>query len=90
MELIYPKDITSIFIPKELDGQEGRAIFELAHQKKEATVYWYVDEEYIGTTQGQHQMEIGDLTAGLHALYVIDENANYIKLDFEEVGRSKY
>jgi penicillin-binding protein 1C len=89
MELIYPKDLTTLFIPKELDGQEGRAIFELAHQKKEATVYWYVDEAFIGRTSEQHQMEIGSLKAGMHQLYLIDEDANYLKLDFEVVARKQ-
>ena len=89
MQLIYPQDIRSIFIPRELDGKEGRAIFELAHSNADAKVYWYVDDQYVGQTEEEHQLAISQLEAGEHQLYVVDDEANYLRLSFFVLAREE-
>jgi penicillin-binding protein 1C len=32
MELIYPKRHSKLYVPRELDGTMGRAVFEIAHR----------------------------------------------------------
>jgi penicillin-binding protein 1C len=51
MEFIYPKS-TQIYVPVELDGNMGKAIFEVAHRSANAVIYWNLDDEYIGSTKG--------------------------------------
>lgn len=86
MDLIYPKKSNRLFIPVELDGNTGKAIFEVAHKYAQAKVFWYLDETYIGTTQRFHQMQIAP-KAGKHALTVTDENGNSLHVNFEILGR---
>lgn len=86
MDLIYPKKSNRLFIPIELDGNTGKAIFEVAHKYPQAKVFWYLDETYIGTTQRFHQMQIAP-KAGKHALTVTDENGNSLQVNFEILGR---
>jgi penicillin-binding protein 1C len=86
MEMIYPRNFTNIFIPRELDGKEGSAIFELAHQNKAAKVFWYVDGDYVGQTEETHQIAIQS-SIGSHEMYVVDESGNYLSVAFNVIKR---
>ena len=84
MELIYPKEGLKIFIPKDLDGSKSTSIFEVAHRRAEAKVYWYLDEDYIGTTKRMHQKEI-IASEGIHQINIIDDKGNRIEKKIEFV-----
>ncbi len=84
MEIIYPKRLSSLYIPKEIDGVEGKAVIELAHRNRNTKVFWYLNGKYIGTTREFHQMGISP-PAGKHQLIVEDENGERIELPFEVV-----
>ncbi len=84
MDFIYPKYPNKIFIPKELSGQEGRAVFELVHRIPSSKVFWHLDGLYIGQTQDFHQLEIS-ARAGVHVLVVTDERGNEQIKKFEIV-----
>ncbi|HWB62942.1 MAG TPA: penicillin-binding protein 1C, partial [Chitinophagales bacterium] len=43
MEFIYPKKSTQLYIPVELDGKTGKAVFEVAHRSPDAILYWSLD-----------------------------------------------
>ena len=51
MEIIYPKQFSKIYVPVELDGSMGKTIFQVAHRKANAIIYWHLDGNYIGSTQ---------------------------------------
>ena len=38
----------SVLIPQELDGSRGRTVFEAVHRRREATIYWHLDGQYLG------------------------------------------
>lgn len=82
MELIYPTEQARIFIPRELDGKSGKTIFEIAHRNPNAIIYWHVDDEYLGTTQTQHQMAIIP-KPGKHILSVVDDEGRTLIRKFE-------
>lgn len=84
MEIIYPKRLSSLYIPKEIDGQEGKAIIELAHRNRNIKVFWYLNGTYLGSTKEFHQLGISP-PAGKHLLLVEDENGERIELPFEVV-----
>ena len=86
MELIYPKAGLKIFIPKNLDGTLSKTIFEAAHRRAEAEVYWYLDEDYLGVTKRMHQKEI-TTTEGKHQLTLVDDEGNVIEKTIEFVGK---
>ena len=73
MELIYPRENAGVFIPRTLEGELSRVVFEVSHRKPGTGIHWHLDEQYLGTTRVIHQME---LTAkeGMHSLVLVDEN----------------
>jgi penicillin-binding protein 1C len=86
MDLIYPKFNSKIFIPVELDGKPGSAIFELAHRSATATVYWHLDGEFIGSTKKIHHMPLNP-TQGKHMLTLVDETGETLERQFEIISK---
>jgi penicillin-binding protein 1C len=83
MELVYPKAEAKIFIPRELSGQSGSSVFELAHRNNKAIVYWHIDDQFMGMTQKVHQMAV-QATIGRHKLTLVD-NAGETLIRYFEV-----
>lgn len=81
MEFIYPTSNAVVSIPKQLDGSNGRVIFELAHRDPKTKVFWHLDETYIGETQNFHKQELSP-SRGNHRLTVVDELGNSISINF--------
>jgi penicillin-binding protein 1C len=85
MELIYPKPHARIFIPRGLDGKPGSTVFELAHKNPNTTVYWHLDNDYIGVTKGVHTMPFNP-KEGSHILTLIDDNGEVIERAFQVIS----
>lgn len=81
MDLIYPKQDSKIFIPRELNGVAGKVVFELAHRTPGAAVYWHLDGEYVGSTKGTHNLPLNP-PPGRHFLTIVDENGETINHSF--------
>lgn len=88
MEFIYPKHSTQIYVPVELDGKTGKTIFEVAHRSSDALIYWHLDEEYLGSTKGIHQMAISP-EPGKHIITLVDQQGERIELHFEILQKAK-
>lgn len=82
MELIYPKNNTQIYVPLDLSGQPSRTVFEVAHQIPGKTVFWHLDEVYIGATRDFHTIELNP-KPGRHYLTLVDEDGNRLVCKFE-------
>ncbi|WP_147677156.1 penicillin-binding protein 1C [Algibacter pacificus] len=82
IEFIYPKENNSIFLPKSFDGKTNELILKIAHSKPETTVFWYIDETYVGSTKDIHEMAVLP-KIGKHIITVVDELGNEIKRRFE-------
>ena len=88
MEMIYPKANASIYIPLEIDGNRGKAVFNVAHRNNNATIHWHIDEEYVGTTSNFHQIALSP-KPGKHVLTLTDQSGErlvqvFTVLDKEE------
>ncbi len=81
IELIYPPKGARIYLPRNLDGSEGKFVFEAAHQSSSTKIYWHLDEEYIGSTQGAHQLQYLP-KSGAHILTLIDQNGQELRQAF--------
>lgn len=81
MEFIYPESGSVISLPRQLDGSPGEMVFNLAHHDKEATVYWHLDEEYIGETRFIHQYRLRP-SPGHHSVTVVDNTGYSISVGF--------
>lgn len=81
MEFIYPESGSIITLPRQLDGSPGEMVLNLAHHDKEATVYWHLDEEYIGETRFIHQYRMRP-SPGHHSVTVVDNTGYSISVGF--------
>ena len=87
MEMIYPQKGTRIFIPRSFGGKPEKVILEAAHRNPSSVIYWDIDGNYLGQTQGTHQME-ANLPEGRHVLVLTDEDGNIFRQTFRIVGKS--
>lgn len=78
---IYPKENNSIFLPKDFDGSTNDLVLQIAHSKPETTVFWYVDDIYMGSTKDIHELAIIP-KQGKHLITVVDEFGNEAKRHF--------
>jgi penicillin-binding protein 1C len=82
MEFIYPRESSKLYVPKNIDGTRSEIIFEVAHQNQSVTLFWHLDEKYIGSTMLFHQKGIV-AEKGEHILTVTDNNGTSIRKYFE-------
>jgi len=88
MELIYPKNGATVYIPLELNGARGKVVLNAAHRNQSSKIYWHVDNEYIGTTTNYHQLAISP-APGKHTLTLVDENGERLMQNFIILDREK-
>lgn len=81
MEFVYPYPGAVVSIPKQLDGSQGRLVFELAHRNPQTKIFWHLDETYIGESQNFHKKELSP-AKGEHKLTVVDEAGNSASIRF--------
>ena len=82
MQSIYPYYNATIKLTKQLDGSQGKTIFELAHQDPSTSVYWHLDNNNVGETSDVHQMELSP-SKDKHRVTVVDEEGNSLEVAFE-------
>lgn len=82
MAVIYPKNHAKIFIPTEIDGTKGKAVFEVVHRNTGRTIFWHLDNLFIGSTKEIHRMEIVPFS-GKHKMTLVDETGESISWNFD-------
>ncbi len=75
MEFIFPKKNETIVLPKNFEETLNEVVFILAHRSSESTVYWYLDQEFMGTTHTFHELALQP-KPGQYTLTVVDEEGN--------------
>jgi penicillin-binding protein 1C len=78
MEFIFPKPNTKIFLPKGFDETTNELVLKVAHSVNEATLFWYIDEKYLGETKDIHEKSVLP-TYGRHLITVVDDLGNELK-----------
>lgn len=78
MEFIYPKDIKTVFLPKDFNEKTNDLILKVTHSKPNTTLYWYLDHIFLGETTTIHNMAIQP-KEGKYLITVTDEFGNEIK-----------
>ncbi len=79
MDFIYPKGNISILIPKDLNGIKKSIILHAVHKNENATLFWFLDEQFIGKTKGTHKVEVSSVSKGKKTIIAIDEKGNRIE-----------
>ena len=78
MQFIFPKKNETILLPREFGGGLGEVVFSLAHQQPENEVFWYLDNQFLGTTQEFHELALTP-EPGDYLLSVMDEKGNRLE-----------
>ena len=84
--LIYPQSDAAIYIPREIDGGRGRTVFTATHRDASATLYWHIDDTYLGSTSGIHQMSASPLP-GTHVLVIVDNTGERLERKFTIIDK---
>jgi len=79
--IFVPEAGSVLYIPVELDGSPGKAVFQAAASRRDDLLYWHLDGEYLGQTIWPHQLEARP-SKGDHVLTVVDPGGNETKSRF--------
>ena len=85
MEFLYPEPGTILTLPRQMDGSEGGAVFQAVHRDPAATLYWHLDDTYLGETRIIHQMRLSP-APGKHTVTVVDGDGNSVSVHFTISG----
>lgn len=86
MQMIYPSGHSAIRVPIELSGELGKVVFQVAHVRPSARIFWYLNEDLLGTTQRFHELA-AQPPPGKHLLTLVDEEGSVLYYRFEVVAR---
>lgn len=86
MDLIYPRGSARLYVPIDLDARRGRTVFEAVHRDPEATVFWHLDQDYLGQTREFHKLDV-DPAPGRHTLLLVDNKGERLEHVFEVLAR---
>jgi penicillin-binding protein 1C len=75
VKIIYPNMGARLFLPRDFDGRMQSVICRAGHNSTGQNVYWYLDDQYIGTTEGDHKITV-KFNEGWNTLKVIDVNGS--------------
>ena len=81
LEFLYPESGSILTLPRQLDGSEGGAVFQAVHRNPDATLYWHLDDTYLGETRLIHQMKLNP-APGKHTVTVVDGDGNTVSAGF--------
>ncbi len=88
LDIIYPEENAKIYVPLEKDGQRGRTIFSAADANNGTKLFWYIDNNYVGTTTNFHQMAVTP-APGLHTLTVSDKSGETTSRHFAVLNKDE-
>lgn len=86
MELIYPNQLSRVYIPVDLQGDTLPAVFKVVHKDEDSMIYWYIDDKYAGSTIDYHELGL-KLPAGSYTLNLMDNNGNKLSRKFYVVSK---
>jgi penicillin-binding protein 1C len=72
MALIYPENGLAVVLTKQMSGELGKIEMQATHRRRNATVYWHLDEMYLGATRYFHSMPVIP-SAGSHTITLVDD-----------------
>lgn len=86
LTVLSPREGAEVFVPRELDGEVGRVVFEAAHRDRAEAIHWHLDADFVGTTTTIHQLALAP-AAGPHTLTLVDSQGGRVQRRFEILPR---
>jgi len=84
--LIYPYPGTKLYLPFQSDGTRTKAIWRASHRNSNATIFWHLDDRFIGKTTGTHDLEV-EAEPGKHLLLLVDDKGESYAVWVEIIGK---
>lgn len=82
MSILYPVEGTELLTPRNYQGVYEKSVLRAAHQREEATLFWYIDGIFRGeTSQNNHTLAL-DIPAGDHTLLIEDDEGYSRQIKF--------
>ena len=75
VQFIYPQAGAVLSIPRQLSGEVEGIVFRAAHHSADATLWWHLDNTYVGETTFRHELRLVP-SPGQHTLTVVDGEGN--------------
>ena len=88
IEFIYPASGSTLTLPRQLNGQVEGVVFRVAHHRSDATLWWHLDNEYMGETRFLHERKLAP-APGKHTLTVVDGEGNTAFVRFSVASYSE-
>ncbi len=81
IQFIYPQNGAVLVLPRQLSGAVEGIVFRVAHHRPDATLWWHMDNGYIGETTLRHEMLLAP-APGHHVLTVVDQDGSVASVSF--------
>jgi len=81
IQFIYPQTGAILSIPRQLSGEKEGIVFRAAHHRSDATLWWHLDNTYVGETRLRHELLLSP-APGQHTLTVVDDEGGTAAVRF--------
>ncbi len=85
MALIYPHAGAALYLPREMGGRPGQAVFRVVHERPGARLFWHLDDRYLGVTEHFHEWALR-ADPGWHTLTLVDDQGFRLVRRFKVLG----
>lgn len=85
-QLIYPLPNSKIYLPVNFDESLSPTVFKAAHRNEKATIYWHLNQTFLGETKDFHHLKLKPLP-GKHTITLVDNQGNRLTKTFEILAR---
>ena len=89
VQFIYPAAGSTLYLPRQMGGEVEGVVFRAAHHKADATLWWHLDQTYVGETRFIHQLRLAP-EPGKHNLTVVDAEGNTASVQFTVAASSAF
>jgi penicillin-binding protein 1C len=86
IDILYPLPGTRIYIPVDLGQHKSRTVFEAVHRGNKSTLFWHLDNQYLGKTENFHNLVL-NIEPGKHTLTIVDDSGHRMSRRFEVLGK---
>lgn len=73
LQLISPEHGSTVVLPRNFGGRNEKLVLKAACRDADATLFWHLDDNYLGQTHGLHEMA-AEPSPGDHWLTIVDGN----------------
>ena len=87
LSVLFPRNHAELYLPINLDGSIGKIVFQATHRELRKTMYWHLNEDYLGSTNRIHEFALSP-PAGKHRLTVVDEDGNKLVRHFHILNKN--